>query len=271
MNKPTTLCIDYQDLLTEQPPTIDSIQYPNGETFDPTQPACNERDEMILVALAHLRDTKKLRGTNNTALKNSWKPVSRKNNFHFTSLQSHLVTHRTRSENILFVMGDVFDVLHYTHMASNEKYQLQKNLSAVMSKGFHVVGIGTKQLFHSDIKNNDVHGLAWLGAILVQLAVKNNIYALSQRLQKHNMSLRIFSDDTLPTSKAIARTAGITCSSDACITGLEMRSMGDAELQSILPHTILFAELSELDKNRIIRLLEQSGETIADSYEQYAR
>ena len=249
VSRSTTLHIDYQDTFLEDNTPIDSIQYPDGSTFTITNNPRDERDEMILAAIGHTDDIKK-----------HWKHVSEKNNFHHTNLLSHLVAHPTRSENILFVIGNVSDVLHYTHLSSKEKYTLQKNLEQIMSQGFRVLGIGYKEQYHSEINHDDHHGLAWLGAIVMKLKMKKNIDAVSKKLLDEHIPLRIFSEDTLKTSQAILRKAGIQCGMDVCVRGADLRSMPDSDVVSILSHTLLFSELNELDKNRLERLLETYGQ-----------
>ncbi|HSX25348.1 MAG TPA: hypothetical protein VLG69_05260 [Candidatus Andersenbacteria bacterium] len=262
MNKPTTLCIDYKDLLTEESPVIDSVQYPDGTIFEVKNNPEHERDKMILAALSHIRNTEHKKG---------WKHLSEIHNFHYTNLQSHLVTHRTKSENILFVSGNPFQVLHYTHMRSGEKYYLQKNLEEIISQGFHVTGIGYKQQYHSDIYDNDVHGLQWLGALRAELKIKKDIDSVLKKLREQHISLRIFSSEPLHACRAVAKKIGIQSSHEVCVTGTDIQSMNDTEVASIIPHTILFAELNEIDKIRLTRLLEDLGEVVAQSYGEYSR
>ncbi len=94
----------------------------------------------------------------------------------------------------------------------------------------------------------------------MKLEMKKNIDALSKELRDTHTPLRIFSEDTLETSQAILRKAGIQCGRDMCVRGMDIRSMSDKDVYSILPHTLLFCELNALDKTRLERLLESYGE-----------
>lgn len=265
------LCIDYPDIYTQGDLRIHTIVYKDGATYDLLEDPKNEQEELSLVALSHMHSEKKDLHKNHESILRYWKFLDALKNITGTSLESTLVTHRTKSENILFISGDVVDVLHATHMPSSEKFILQKNLEELMKKRNKIIAVAHGAQYESRINKNSIHQLQWLGAFSIPLYMNTDIESIHKELaQKNISSVKIFSHENLHTCKAVAHAAGIRSSFDACITGSDIRSMSDAEVLSILPHTTIFSELHDVDKMRLTRLLESTGTHVVHEYGEYA-
>lgn len=267
----TILCIDYQDIYTKPDLRINTIAYKDGTTYDLVEDPKNEQEELSLVALSHMHSEKKDVHKNYESILRYWKFLDAVKNIAGTSLESILVTHRTKSENILFISGDVADVLHATHMPSSEKFMLQKNLEHLMKKRNKIIAVAHGAQYESTINKHSIHQLQWLGAFSIPLYMHADIDSIHNELTRKNISsVKIFSNENLHTCKAVARAAGIRSSFDACITGSDIRSMSDAEVLSTIPHTTIFSELHEVDKIRLTRLLESTGTHVVHEYGQHA-
>ncbi len=267
----TILCTDYTDIYTQPDLRIENITYQDGTTYDLVEDAKNEREELSLVALAHMHPEKKEKHADHKSILKYWKFLDALQNIHNTSLDAHLVTHRTQGENILFISGNPVDVLHVTHMPSTEKFALQKNIENIMKKRNKVIAVARREQYESTIDKNSMHQFQWLGAFSIPLHMRKDIGSVHQEIaQKNISSIRIFSNDNLYTCMAVAHAAGIRSSLDACVTSSDIRSMSDSEVLSILPHTIIFSELNDLDKQRLIRLFESNGSNVLLKHGEYA-
>ena len=267
----TILCTDYTDIYTQPDLRIQNITYQDGTTYDLVEDPKNEQEELSLVALAHMHENKKEKHKDHESILRYWKFLDALQHIHNTSLEARLVTHRTQGENILFISGSPSDVLHVTYMPSAEKFALQKNLESIMRKRNRVIAIARREQYESAIHKNSMNQFQWLGAFSIPLHMREGVNSIHREIaQKNISSVKIFSSDNLYTCIAVAHAAGMRSSLDACVTGLDIRSMSDTEVLSILPHTIIFSELTDLDKQRLIRLLESSGSNVLLKYGEHA-
>ncbi|MEO6078031.1 MAG: hypothetical protein ABIP54_04550 [Candidatus Andersenbacteria bacterium] len=234
---------------------MNHIRYQNGTTYDLVEDPKNYQDELSLVAVTHMHPDKKNNSHNDSEIKKFWKYLDQVKNIHGSLISAQLVTHRTQGENLLFISGNLSEVLHHTHMPSTEKFSLQKNLEHIMSQGNRIEAVAYGTQYDSNIIPSTIHNLVWLGALVIPTSLQDAVDSIHKKINhKNNSEIKIISDDALHFCKAVARSAGLHCSSHNCVTGSDVRAMTDAEITSIIPHTTVFSELHEADKNRLQRL-----------------
>lgn len=271
MSKPRTLCLDYTDIFTEPRFELEAIVSHDGSSYHPSENPEQESHRMIQAALAHATRTPFLEPYPNKNIQRIWKHLHKQSWRDGSLLQAHLVTHPTQADHLIFVIGKSKDVFHRTSMPHQKKLDVERATSHVMRSGFHVSSIAYKKTYAGKISKDDTHELEFLAHIIMRPVIRKNISAMHRDLEKNNIRLRILSHDSLDTCKAILKHAGRFYSHESCETGERIQSMHDAELASILSNTFLFADLTELDKQRIIRLLEQQGEEVLTTYGNHPR
>ncbi len=217
--------------------------------------------EMARVALAHTNFFDSAID-NATDIKKTWKLIQHIPYSPLFSYEANLVAHPTRAENIQCITGSPRAILHHATLASNKRHAMEKEITRVAKKGFYTIGIGIKEQLHMGLNRNDIHGIALIGIALFEYELHNNIQALLQTLKEENIFLHVLSNEHLHTCKALMKLSGLHVLDELCTTGNSLQTMSDDELASILPTTILFAELHPIDHIRIARLLGKKYEVI---------
>jgi hypothetical protein len=155
--------------------SVNHIRYQNGTTYDLIKNPTNFQEELSLVAVTHMHPDKKNNSYDDSEIKKFWKYLDALQNIHESLISAHLVTHSTQAENILFVSGNLSEVLHYTHMPSSEKFSLQKNLQHIMSQGNRVEAVAYGTQYDSKITPSKIHNLVWLGALVIPVSIQDTV------------------------------------------------------------------------------------------------
>lgn len=79
-------------------------------------------------------------------------------------------------------------------------------------------------------------------------------------LHDKGVEVKVLSGDNVAVVKTICRQVGVDTSS--ALTGAEIETMSDSELELALPEVHVFAKLTPLQKTRIIQLLQNMGNTV---------
>ena len=126
-----------------------------------------------------------------------------------------------------------------------------KEIKQLAEEGFSVSGIAIKKTDSKSSTTQDDHNKIFIALVVHEYFLLSKI--------KSNNTIKIFSKELLPTCKWFARKIGVHASHDFCITSDQLQSMDDAELESLLNTTTVFAEMTPLDLERVSRLLTRQG------------
>lgn len=263
MRRPTTLCVDYTDICTEEIPQIDSIIAHKNNALD--------LPNIEHVAIAHHDSFRHLHNDDHKKIRLHWKKLDSKMNIGHTSARAELVTHPTRAEHIIIATGMPHELLHYVDHDTFHRSEIEIEIQQEIARGRSALGIAHKEQMGANITDDSLHGLAYTHTIFLHYPLRKEWPMTQHVLAKNNVILRIFSKDSKEACKAIARESGINSFEEYCITGNSIAVMSDDELKSILPYTRIFSELQDADKIRIARLLESCGEIVATAYDDCQR
>ncbi len=138
-----------------------------------------------------------------------------------------------------------------------------EEVEEISSRGERVIGVAYKKLEKSSTERNDVEcTLNYLGLISFidppREEVKNSILAC----QNAGIKVIMLTGDHPRTARAIADKVGIN-SAGAVLTGNELARMDDSTLKRQLDRVSVFARITSEDKFRIVKLLQEKGETVA--------
>lgn len=186
-----------------------------------------------------------------------------------------LVDHPTQSTQTLFVVGAP-DVLleksaqaldtnnHPFDLSGTQREGLQRKIDSLASQGKRLVAVAVRRHLHQvDLTQNDVEGLLFLGVLAITDPVRTDIDKAIKQTIEAGVAIKLITGDHASTAVSVAGQAGIPVNDDAIITGQAMQELSDKELSERLDDLTVFARVEPLDKQRIIRLLQEAGHVVA--------
>ncbi|NEP91054.1 MAG: calcium-translocating P-type ATPase, PMCA-type [Okeania sp. SIO2C2] len=110
------------------------------------------------------------------------------------------------------------------------------------------------------------HDLIWLGFVAIADPVREEVPNAVKICQKAGVKVKMITGDSRLTAVEIAREIGIISQDDPndyCITGGKLRSLDDEAVLAVLKKVKVIARARPQDKQRIVQLLQTSGEVVA--------
>ncbi|NEN87616.1 MAG: calcium-translocating P-type ATPase, PMCA-type [Okeania sp. SIO3H1] len=110
------------------------------------------------------------------------------------------------------------------------------------------------------------HDLIWLGFVAIADPVREEVPNAVKICQKAGVKVKMITGDSRLTAVEIAREIGIISQDDPndyCITGGKLRSLDDEAVLEVLKKVKVIARARPQDKQRIVKLLQTSGEVVA--------
>ncbi|NEP70521.1 MAG: calcium-translocating P-type ATPase, PMCA-type [Okeania sp. SIO2G4] len=110
------------------------------------------------------------------------------------------------------------------------------------------------------------HDLIWLGFVAIADPVREEVPNAVKICQKAGVKVKMITGDSRLTAVEIAREIGIISQDDPndyCITGGKLRSLDDEAVLEVLKKVKVIARARPQDKQRIVQLLQTSGEVVA--------
>ena len=106
-------------------------------------------------------------------------------------------------------------------------------------------------------------GLTFAGLLGIEDTPTAEIINCTERLEKSGIRTIMLTGDSLTTAKAMARRIGILHDGMKAITGEELASISDEQLDRDITSYAVFARITPEDKYRIVRALEHNNEIVA--------
>lgn len=150
-------------------------------------------------------------------------------------------------------------VEHFTE-ALKERAQ---NVSHHMNhEGMRVLAVAQKTYIEKDhsFDVTDENDMVLIGFLAFLDPPKPSAAEAVRQLHENGVEVKILSGDNDAIVNTIGRQVGIDTT--YAMTGTEMESMTDEQLKEVLPRYTLFSKLAPLQKTRIIRLLQEAGNTV---------
>lgn len=108
--------------------------------------------------------------------------------------------------------------------------------------------------------------LIWLGFVAIADPVREEVPKAVEICQKAGITVKMITGDSRLTAIEIAREIGIMTKddqNDCCITGNKLRSLDDEAALAIIKKVKVIARARPQDKQRIVQMLQASGEVVA--------
>jgi len=138
---------------------------------------------------------------------------------------------------------------------------LKQEYDSLSDDGFRVLAVATKDLGGKHIcARDDERDLVLRGYVAFLDPPKASANRALAALHKHGVAVKILTGDNHLISRKVCRDVGL--SPDPMLLGSDVEKMTDGELAGAVEQATLFARLSPAHKERVIRVLRNSGHVV---------
>ena len=154
------------------------------------------------------------------------------------------------------------------HLDEVEQYLLKKQGQAMRTLGFayrYVDASAMEALF--DGEKLAIMDLCYLGTVAIADPIREEVPEAIRECIAAGIKVKIVTGDTPATAKEIGRQIGLWTDADSDalnhITGKDFGAMSDEELLERVGNIKIMSRARPMDKERLVRLLQQKGEVVA--------
>lgn len=170
-------------------------------------------------------------------------------------------------KNRLYVKGAP-EILLKMSTPNISKKEVVKQLSHYQNRAMRTLGFAVAETDSSSCKEAIERGdLQFIGVVAISDPVREDVPAAVAQCIDAGISIKIVTGDTTTTAREIARQIGLWDDSVDGelneITGVEFEALSDEELLERVEGLKIMSRARPLDKQRLVRLLQQRGEVVA--------
>ena len=181
--------------------------------------------------------------------------------------------HPTQATRYLFVLGAPEVLLERSsrvlnarneviQITSTKRYTLDRKLESLAADGNRLVAVAVRRnVSLNEIHHDDVRDLLFLGVLIINDPVRTQVPDVIHATLAAGIEIKLVTGDHPATARAVGRAVGLAAGE--VITSEDLNNMSDAELTDIIERVTIFARITPLDKQRIVRPLQRRGHVVA--------
>ncbi len=171
---------------------------------------------------------------------------------------------------LLLVKGAPEIVMQYCQMREDEKAKYLSKLAEYQAKAMRTIGCA--YLYFEDEREVfakgalAICGLNFSGIFAISDPIREEVPQAIQECQTAGIKVKIVTGDTSGTAKEIGRQIGLwtaECTEEQHLTGEDFATLSDEELMPRLKDLRIISRAKPMDKERLVRLLQEVGEVVA--------
>jgi Ca2+-transporting ATPase len=174
---------------------------------------------------------------------------------------------REHGKHLLVFLGapDVF--INNSTLGLEERKNAHNTVDSLAGSGALVVGVATKEVldasdfsFSRDMKFSH---LSFEGLITLRDPIRPSAKEAIRKVELAGIKTVIMSGDHQGTVEAVAKEVGMQIGAGSVLDAAELRVLSDEELKKRLPFVRVISRVSPMDKMRVVKLFQESGEVVA--------
>ncbi len=226
-----------------------SVLANHQDPFDPMERALNEFAESRLANTEHLHSDWTLvrqypLSPELLALSQVWESV-------------------TGQEFVIASKGAPEAIIDLCHMSSAESQKIMVHVNSMANRGLRVLGVARAYFKESSLPSQQHDfDFEFLGLLGLADPVRPGVAQAVEACYSAGIQVVMITGDYAGTAINIARQIGLK-NAETCITGTELNSMGDHELQQRVNATNIFARVVPEQKLRLVRAFKATGQIVA--------
>ncbi len=185
----------------------------------------------------------------------------------FTTERKYMATLvRDGASNLLFVKGAP-EIVRTLCAPDGRDHEVQSTLLAFQEQAMRTLGFAVARSEKGLCEEAIAEGnLAFVAVAAIADPVRDDVPQAVERCLNAGIKVKVVTGDTPATAREIARQVGLWTDADGDrnqITGPEFAAMSDGELLERVGDLKIMARARPLDKQRLVRLLQQKDEVVA--------
>ncbi len=172
----------------------------------------------------------------------------------------NLIVTKGALTNILEICSQVETTGERTVDLGEHLTTIEDQFAAFSAQGLRVLGLAIRPINAIKIGKADERDMTFLGFLVFADPPKPGVQQTLDELHQLGVSLKVITGDNRAVAEALTRQFGVEA--PIIITGTDLLTLSDEALQQRARNTNVFAEVEPNQKERIIRALQRSGETV---------
>ncbi|MCX7846779.1 MAG: cation-translocating P-type ATPase [bacterium] len=170
---------------------------------------------------------------------------------------------RDGTDYVIAAKGAPEAMIELCHLSAEAKAAIDMRVEEMASRGLRVLGVARARFTpaHLPGRQHDFD-FVWLGLIGLADPVRPNVPAAVRECAEAGIRVVMVTGDYPATAFYIAREIGLS-QTTTCITGAELETLSEDELQGRLRRATICARVAPEQKLRIVRALKANGEIVA--------
>ena len=175
----------------------------------------------------------------------------------------HLTIHEFEDRNFLTLVGAPEKVLASSQLSAEVKKDLESVFESLSAKGYRVLAFAANFSVGKSAEIENLPSLTFLGFFAIHDPLRPEAKEAVLQARKAGIRVIMITGDHKITAITIAGEAGIAQSPDEVITGAELDSLSQSELEARFAKANVFARVTPEQKLKIIEIFKHRGEVIA--------
>jgi Mg2+-importing ATPase len=165
-------------------------------------------------------------------------------------------------KKVLICKGSPEVIIERCDETDGEKKKFEKVATGLQKQGLRVIAVASKEIRNFDLKlvKSEFKGLKFGGFLSFADVPKKDLAEDFRKFEDLGVTLKIVTGDSEFVAEKISREVGFNYKK--VLTSFEVEKMNDAQLESEVWNTNIFARITPSQKVRIIQALKKGGHTI---------
>lgn len=193
------------------------------------------------------------------------------NQLTFSTERKYMATEvEIEGKRVLFVKGAPEIILGLCGVTAEQEAYYSNQLLSYQNKAYRTIGFAYCELSGEatawTAEGRIVEKLNFIGVVGISDPIRPEVPDAIRSCMAAGIQVKIVTGDTPGTAKEIGRQIGLwddTCTERNIITGVDFASMSDEELLSRVQDIRIMSRARPMDKERLVRLLQEQGEVVA--------
>lgn len=251
----SVICTDKTGTLTEGKMQVKRHDFTDGEMARYCMILANDQKTNLEISLNDFAKSQ-----NGLAPQEIFDSIPRTFEESFDSQKKYMLTiNHLNGRDIIFAKGAPEIMLTWCEMEDSAKHDWMEKIYAWASDGLRVLGFVYKEAGTPIGQYN----YQWLGMVGIADPLRETAMQSIAQAQAMGIKVKIMTGDYAETALHIAKKLKLPIGNDKVFLGSQIDSISKEELKKTAMHGVIFARVTPLQKLKIVKALQESGEIVA--------